>query len=67
MHAATTSTAPRRDLRLAWLFGGMAALAALVVAAPKLLQGLFEVGLRTAIRLAILAAVVGYVSRYWPF
>lgn len=62
-----TTTAPRRDVRLVWLFGLVAAATALVVAAPKLVQGLFQLGFRTVIQLAILAAVVGYVSRFWPF
>ncbi len=66
MHATATRPEPRFDARLAWLFG-LAAVVALAVAASKLVEGLFRFGIRTAIQLAILAAVVGYVSRFWPF
>lgn len=67
MNATTTAPAPRRDIRLAWLFGLAALATGLVVAAPKLVQGLFQIGLRIVIQLAILAAALGYVSRFWPF
>ena len=67
MHVTTNTPAPRRDIRLVWLFGLAALATGLVVAAPRLVQGLFQFGIRTAIQLAILATVVGYVSRFWPF
>ncbi len=66
-HATATGSEPRFDARLTWLFGLAAAVVALVVVAPKLGQGLFRFGIRTAIRLAILAAALGYASRFWPF
>ena len=67
MNATASSPEPRFDARLTWLLGSAAAVVALAVAAPKLVQGLFRFGVRTAIQLAILAAAVGYVSRFWPF
>lgn len=67
MDTASIGSASRRDTRIVLILALVALATGLAKAVPALAQKGIQSGIRIAFQLAILAIVMTWVSRYWPF